>query len=278
MALILDNGVSFLHVPKTGGTYARTVFNKLGIVNKELRGPSFESKKSIHTILDSENTVCLVRNPIEWYQSYWVYKTYISENRWNMNNQFDKKCHSGEFNGFIENVIQNYPNGFLNKFFAEYTQGCEFIGRYEELHNSLLYIVNINRTNKFKLDDVVESEVKVGSRNSSYIEQIRYRDENLQSIRDIERETMLRYGYEQPEIYIDSPMRGYSHMIGRTIPELHEFANSMGIKRAWFENKRGKQRPHYDIKAGDVSKAIKMGAKPVERKEIIKLLNKYYNG
>ena len=79
-------------------------------------------------------------------------------------------------------------------------------------------------------------------------------------------------------VYLDFPRKdGYSHLISDTIPNLHEFAKSIDVKRCWFENKRGKKRPHYDIKGEAINKAIELGAIQVSSKEIIKLLKKYYS-
>lgn len=65
-------------------------------------------------------------------------------------------------------------------------------------------------------------------------------------------------------IYVDPavwPYRGsyYCHMMtDGEIEELHEFAQRLGLKRAWFQNKPG--HPHYDISSNKRKQAIKMGA------------------
>ena len=63
-----------------------------------------------------------------------------------------------------------------------------------------------------------------------------------------------------------------SHMVADTLEELHQMAIAIGIDTKWFQNKKGK--PHYDICKTKKAKAIGLGAKVVNDREIIKILNK----
>ena len=78
-------------------------------------------------------------------------------------------------------------------------------------------------------------------------------------------------------ILIVSPKNGYSHLVADTLENLHFFANSVGYKRCWFHNKRGKKRPHYDINEVDFDRVVEAGAIHVHSYEIINLLKKYYS-
>lgn len=77
-------------------------------------------------------------------------------------------------------------------------------------------------------------------------------------------------------ILIDNPKNGWCHLVGDTIPNLHKFAESVGIKRCWFENKRGKNRPHYDVREKRLQEMIDAGAKLVSSKEVVEFLIEYY--
>ena len=79
-------------------------------------------------------------------------------------------------------------------------------------------------------------------------------------------------------VLIDTPRKGDNgcHMVASSITELHEFAESIGVKRCWYENKRGKNEPHYDIKGYSVIKALRNGAEQVSRKELKNFLKEYY--
>jgi hypothetical protein len=70
--------------------------------------------------------------------------------------------------------------------------------------------------------------------------------------------------------YVDQPIfrkgkKLYCHLYADSIKELHEFAEKLGIKRCWYENKRGKNFPHYDITESQRITAIIMGAQEVKR-------------
>ncbi len=68
-------------------------------------------------------------------------------------------------------------------------------------------------------------------------------------------------------IYIDSlksctPKKGwrwssYCHMFADSEEELHEFANKIGMKIEWFQNKK---LPHYDLTAKRRQLALSLGA------------------
>jgi hypothetical protein len=63
------------------------------------------------------------------------------------------------------------------------------------------------------------------------------------------------------------------HLISSTSEsELHRFAEMIGLKKAWFQNKPGKH-PHYDLTSIRMSnKAISWGANLVSRRDIIEML------
>jgi|GEM_PF-2236699 len=67
---------------------------------------------------------------------------------------------------------------------------------------------------------------------------------------------------------------GWSHLVASTEAELHEFAKGIKCKR--FENKRGKFKPHYDLKDEEFDRAIEAGAILVSSKTIVRFLNEHY--
>lgn len=52
------------------------------------------------------------------------------------------------------------------------------------------------------------------------------------------------------------------------ISELHEMARKIGLKRSWFQNKRGRNQPHYDLRPSKRMLAIKNGAVSVDAREL----------
>ncbi len=72
-------------------------------------------------------------------------------------------------------------------------------------------------------------------------------------------------------IYVDNPIHPWKnklwcHLVADDIQELHDFAQNIGLKREWFQNHR--IQPHYDITASKRELAIRLGAIPIETKQM----------
>jgi len=77
-------------------------------------------------------------------------------------------------------------------------------------------------------------------------------------------------------VLIDFPKNGWCHLVANTIPNLHSFAQSIGLNKCWYQNKRNKNQPHYDVKGAMIGKAINAGAKQVDSKTIVEFLRQHY--
>ncbi|WP_425952938.1 DUF4031 domain-containing protein [Ralstonia pseudosolanacearum] len=66
---------------------------------------------------------------------------------------------------------------------------------------------------------------------------------------------------------IESKGKKRFHMSADTLQELHQFAESIGIKRCWYH--RGARHPHYDITTEQREDAIKAGAQPVQVRQLV---------
>lgn len=76
------------------------------------------------------------------------------------------------------------------------------------------------------------------------------------------------------KIYIDTPVdyghksgSKFSHMMCKDIKKLHGFAQSLGIKRCWYDNRKNLNRPHYDVKEQFFNAAIENGAIYLTKRE-----------
>jgi hypothetical protein len=66
------------------------------------------------------------------------------------------------------------------------------------------------------------------------------------------------------------------HLIADTLPELHKFALSIGLKRHFFEGVK-KRHPHYDLTNEKIkAKALQAGAERISSKEIVSILKEKY--
>lgn len=78
-------------------------------------------------------------------------------------------------------------------------------------------------------------------------------------------------------VLIDGPaINGWVHLVADTIPDLHAFAQQAGIKKCWFENKKGRNQPHYDVHSKDIKKCLLLGAERVSRRELHTFLKTTY--
>lgn len=77
-------------------------------------------------------------------------------------------------------------------------------------------------------------------------------------------------------VLIDFPKNGWCHLVADSIPNLHSFAQSIGLNKCWFQNKRKKNQPHYDVKGAMIDKAIKAGATQVDSRIVVEFLRQHY--
>lgn len=61
------------------------------------------------------------------------------------------------------------------------------------------------------------------------------------------------------------------HLLADTKSELHLFANTIGLKIAWFQNKN---IPHYDLTGNMRQKAVAKGAIEVDRKRLLEIVKR----
>lgn len=73
-------------------------------------------------------------------------------------------------------------------------------------------------------------------------------------------------------VYVDNariPFRGMimSHLQADTDQELHSFAETLGLRRSWFQPGSRPEAAHYDVSESMRVKAIKLGAISETREE-----------
>jgi hypothetical protein len=61
-------------------------------------------------------------------------------------------------------------------------------------------------------------------------------------------------------------------MVADSEEELHAFAESLGLKREWFQNHG--RIPHYDVTDTKRAEAITAGALPISSKELVRMFRK----
>ena len=172
MAVILKNGVLFLHIPKTGGTWVTKVLREAGLVRcsighrhanlDQLLAPGFQGvgrkveylyKRGLFLKTHPRPfTFCFVRHPLDWYESFYLYKNQPSLNweqdgeehnvhRWHPNAVLNGLGEGKEFNEFMTAVMDRHP-GYVSALFSHYTfRPVDFVGKQENLREDLVTVL-----------------------------------------------------------------------------------------------------------------------------------------
>jgi hypothetical protein len=178
MALVLKGGSVFLHIPKTGGTWVRSILSEMslaggkrghkhidfdGLLRAELErwgplAPVYKGVKSLGKRLKKwpekpSFKFCFVRHPLAWYESHWKFSARLDKG-WKFWGQANSRVYwhptvelnplgSMDFNEFMWNVIRRRP-GFVTELFYSYTKpGINFIGRNEHLSRDLQAVLEV---------------------------------------------------------------------------------------------------------------------------------------
>jgi hypothetical protein len=68
------------------------------------------------------------------------------------------------------------------------------------------------------------------------------------------------------------PYHSAAHLVADDVEELHEFAESIGLMRKWFQDKT---IPHYDVTCNMRAKAVRYGAIPITKKQLVERIQKH---
>ncbi|TQJ01071.1 Tfp pilus assembly protein PilF [Amycolatopsis cihanbeyliensis] len=130
-----------------------------------------------------------VRNPIEWYRSYWAYRM---EGGWRPRYPLDEHCQSDDFETFVRKAVSILP-GALGNIYRSYVgpPGAEvdFIGRQERLEEDVLRFLRLVG------EKVDESALRAGTRINATGTRPDYPEELKELITVSEWDTMERFGY-----------------------------------------------------------------------------------
>lgn len=176
MALATEKSL-FLHIPKTGGMFVRSVFKALGIEHWEIG--------DIHSHFPRENEsgrllsyhpleyykdkfiFAFVRHPLSWYQSRWTFRMKLG---WKPTlHPLDFHCASNDFELFVRNALNYKPTGWVTEEYFTYLETMpwpiNFVGRSENLVGDVIKaldlageqvdpvkITNLPRANESDLD------------------------------------------------------------------------------------------------------------------------------
>lgn len=137
--IILPKSV-FIHIPKTGGNWVREA-----LINSIKGGPviCYYPNNNHHPTVDDipaehkhKPTFCFVRDPLDWYASYWRWR--ITEGwQYHQTHPFDIDCADNDYSEFIRKVIQFHP-GFSSRLQRSISCKCSIVGLFEYLTEDLV--------------------------------------------------------------------------------------------------------------------------------------------
>ncbi len=161
----------FLHVPKTGGSWIRSVLREAG--GKDVSYPhDIPANKKFYMMTRNVKPFCIIRHPLEYVHSIW--KHWSGNPRCRTNNMSPMKDHmwdkhhtsriylenivEGDFEKTIANFNENWP-GFVSWLYGQYMRDSFFVGRHERLRDDLARaLILINGRIDDDLQDLIRSK------------------------------------------------------------------------------------------------------------------------
>lgn len=136
LATLIGENVRFLHVPKTGGTWATEAMFAAGVkVDKPLDVPFHGDLRDTRPYAD-RFTFAFVRHPLEFWRSYWGYRMRTG---WLEDFPIDAAA-SSDFNEFVERLVDGWP-GWAGELYERYVgppaREIDMICRHERLADDL---------------------------------------------------------------------------------------------------------------------------------------------
>lgn len=231
MALLLKGGSVFLHIPKTGGRWVSKVLAAAGLVESNLGhmhadadrvlSPAGGSGRQLLAYLlkrrlgmlprTSPFMFCFVRNPLDWYESFFNYNCEPEVNwrfegdvhdphNWHPNAPLNG-LGSPDFNFFVRNVVRNYP-GYVTEMYGRFAvPQISFVGKQENLCDDLIAVLK-----KLQLpfdEQFIRGFDKVGvsPKRTAGLEW----DPDLKAeVMRLEYAGLVRWGYVEPDPAVDN--------------------------------------------------------------------------
>ena len=102
-------------------------------------------------------------------------------------------CRANEFEQFIDNVLETFPDGYVTWLYSFYAQHATYIGRTENLQQDLFEVLSLFNE-AFSTDAIVATpRAKVSSK--SLKAKAVYRKSQISELFMVEEEVIRKYGY-----------------------------------------------------------------------------------
>jgi len=154
MAVLLPNSC-FVHIPKCGGTSVRLALKQarlsldIGEAGPDLSPPQYSKHMRTRNVrrFTDKPIFTFIRSKPQWYISVYLHRR--STGQWPMLDENDKTMYLpwlpgdqvDDFNVWAQRLIEVRPH-FLDRYYQEYTEGADYVGRVEYLEEDLDRILN----------------------------------------------------------------------------------------------------------------------------------------
>ena len=189
MSALSGDGFAFVHVPKTGGTWAMQAMKRAGVKYEILgEGDPHPSQDKI----EAPFRFGFVRHPATWYASWWAF-FHEKVHDYDPPNEFERRTMELSFPDFVNYVTETQPGfmiGLYNRYVGPPDDEIDYIGRYENLVEHLIHALRL-------ADIPFDPEAIIQTPHANVAgERPMITPEQREAIYNAEREVYDRFGYE----------------------------------------------------------------------------------
>jgi hypothetical protein len=144
LATLINENLRFLHLPKTGGSWATQAMFAAGVQADRPAHVPFHGGLADTLAFTDRFTFAFVRHPLDFWLSYWNYRVRTG---WEHDHGIDRVAASSDFGEFIDAVIERAP-GAASALYEQYVGRPEeeicFVGRTELLAEDLCMALRLS--------------------------------------------------------------------------------------------------------------------------------------
>lgn len=137
MATLINRRLRFLHVPKTGGTWATEAMFAAGVIADRPPSVPFHGGLADTSGFGDRFTFAFIRHPLEFWLSYWGFRMRTG---WDLENGIDSTAASADFGEFIDALVRHHPgaaSAVYEQSVGRAGEEIDFVGRHERLADDL---------------------------------------------------------------------------------------------------------------------------------------------
>jgi len=140
MTTVANDRIVFIHIPKTGGTWASEAMEEAGIVLEKVGTGPHPARRELD--IGDRFAFAFVREPVSWYRSVWMFHRRIPQSDWpHLDEWIDL-----DFPDFLDRMAENNP-GYLSTYYRLFVgppdDEISFIGHHEQLADDLVTALHV---------------------------------------------------------------------------------------------------------------------------------------